>query len=144
MNGNLRCRTVNPPRFSFFPVLFELDRRQLGRGRGFHCRANILDRHVGVKFRRDGDGAVAEQRLHHFEVSRLAQRARSRGVAQVLDPRVDAGIYPFALVGTDPVVGDRITLALDEFFAGLWARPGALRYECEKVVSRWFWRRHRI
>jgi len=53
--------------------------------------------------------------MHHFEVSGLAQRARSRGVAQVMDPRVDADIYPFALVGTDSVIGDRIALAPDEF-----------------------------
>ena len=71
--------------------------------------------------------------MHHFEVSGLAQRARSRGVAQVMDPRVDADIYPFAPVGTDSVIGDRIALALDEFFAGLWARPGPLRYKREKM-----------
>jgi hypothetical protein len=47
--------------------------------------------------------------------------------------RASTGIDPFALVRTDPVIGDRITFPLDEFFAGLWARPGALRDECEKV-----------
>lgn len=64
-------------------LVFFLDRRQrdrLGRGGRIHRRAHVLDRHVGVKFGRDRDGAVAQQRLHHFEVSGLAQRARSRGV----------------------------------------------------------------
>jgi hypothetical protein len=52
----------------------------------------------------------------NLEIAGLAQRARSRGVAQVMDPRVDAGIDPFALVGTDAVIGDRIALTL-EFFS---------------------------
>jgi hypothetical protein len=49
-------------------------------------------------------------RARYLEVSGLAQRAQSRGVAQVMDPRVDAGIDPFALVGTDAVIGDRVAL----------------------------------
>jgi hypothetical protein len=32
-----------------------------------------------------------------------------------MDPRVDAGIDPFALVGTDAVIGDWIALTLEEF-----------------------------
>jgi hypothetical protein len=100
------------PLLCFF---FSIAGRQFCRRRarrGFHCRANILDRHVGVKFGRDGDGVMAEQRLHYLEVSGLAQRARSRGVERVMDPRVDAGIDPSALVGTDAVIGDRIALQI--------------------------------
>jgi hypothetical protein len=48
-----------------------------------------------------------------------------------MDPRVDASIDPFALVGADAVLGDRVALSLDEFLAGFRALPGAPRDERE-------------
>ncbi len=100
----------------------------------FHGFPEIVDRGGRVERRRRLDVAVAEQLLHNAQVLGPPQRAHAGGVPEVMDPGLDAGLGPFALVGAETVIGDRVALALDELPAGLRAFPGALRLEREHIL----------
>ena len=81
---------------SFWLAALDLSRR--GR---FHCRAHIFDRRVRVKFRSDRDIGMAEDLLHDTQIAGLAQGAHAGRMAQVVNARVDAGLFPFPLVRSD-------------------------------------------
>jgi hypothetical protein len=72
---------------------------------------------ASTKLRGDLYVGMAEQLLHQAQVAGRAQRPQPGGVAQVMDPRVDAGLGPFPPVRSDAVIGDRVTLALDALAA---------------------------
>ena len=99
---------------------------------GFHNGANVIDLNVSVVLRRGRDLGVAEKELGCLEVPRFAYCPRSRCVAHVVYPRIDAGLGPRpALVAAEAIIGDGIALTADEVLTRHWAAARALGNEGE-------------